>query len=446
MNDRPNLDRLVTDWLWAGAPAHAPQRVLATALDRVAGVGQERAIGGRWFDSWAATTPRLRLALVLVVLAALLGALAGAGALLRQEPRVPATSGPNGWLAYSQHHPETNTDVRNGAMDLYLARTGSGRLMVAGSKGEGGAVLMRAVCPAFSPDGTKLAYAESTNPHEINNTDVWATRAVVVLTLDGAGQIDARSIRISVPGTGVDPCPGWSPDGASLVVLAGAPAQLATARVAQETAIVPIEGAGSLVDVATFAVSPSGNTIATAGSSGIWLIPIRGGTPRRLVDSDIDGNIAWSPDGTRIVAAIFDPNPTPVGGFDQSIHVFNLDATSETLGYGYGPVWSPDGKRIAFERVPGAGTADAADYLVVADPDGSAPHVIALASLPPVGAGVHYDMSSGSVWSPDGTRLVFASGEDLISVSATGDPAPQLLASSPIGIGGSGMSWQQVRH
>ncbi len=80
-----DLDRVVTDWLVADAPPRAPGRVLAAALEQVAGVGQERPLGGRRFDAWIGRSPRLRWAIVGALLAlALLGAIAGAGALLRQ--------------------------------------------------------------------------------------------------------------------------------------------------------------------------------------------------------------------------------------------------------------------------------------------------------------------------------------------------------------------------
>ena len=89
MKDRLDLDRVVTEWLRSDAPPQAPQGTLASALDRVAGVGQERPFGGRWFDAWIRRSPRLHWAIVLAALAAaaLLGAVAGAGALHRETHR-----------------------------------------------------------------------------------------------------------------------------------------------------------------------------------------------------------------------------------------------------------------------------------------------------------------------------------------------------------------------
>jgi hypothetical protein len=86
MSERPDIDRRVTDWLRSDAQSSAPKGVLAAALDRVAGVGQERPFGGRPFDAWIGRSPRLHWAIVIAALAAaaLLGAVAGAGALWRQ--------------------------------------------------------------------------------------------------------------------------------------------------------------------------------------------------------------------------------------------------------------------------------------------------------------------------------------------------------------------------
>jgi len=466
MNDRSDLEFLVTDWLRAGAPPRAPARVLTRALGQVAAVGQARPIGGRHFDDWIATSPRLRWALIFVVLAALLGTLAGAGALLLREAQlivapVPSSSVtpsqevqlpgiPTGWLAYSQHSGRGGDDTRNGEMDLYLVRAGTAPVKVSASGGEAGTVGVQAVCPAFSPGGTRLAYVESRSPSQVvNNAYVWTTREIVVLTVGVAGRIDAPSVRIpvSVP-AGADPCPAWSPDAQSLVFFTGTPAQLATARVTQGAEIVPVAGADGLAGASTFAVSPDGLRIATAGASGIWLMPSGGGTPQRLFGSAIRGGIAWSPDGTRIVAAMDDSTVSAQGvPTDPSIRVISLDGTSAALGNGYGPVWSPNGDRIAF--VSGSGTE-----IVVADAEARVdhPNVISLISLGSIafpGRFPVHSTYSGVVWSPNGSQLAFACDQGLISVSASGDPAAHLLVTTTDpGYGGiagqTGFAWQPI--
>jgi hypothetical protein len=88
MTGRPDLERLVTDWLMATAPAKAPAGVLDAALERVADLGQERALGVP-FSGRVAGSGWLRWAIVGAALAAaILGAIAGAGAVLRRDEAI----------------------------------------------------------------------------------------------------------------------------------------------------------------------------------------------------------------------------------------------------------------------------------------------------------------------------------------------------------------------
>ena len=104
MNDRLDLDRVVTGWLRASAPPRARAQLLAGTLERVAVVPQDRPFGGRRFDDWIGASPRLHWAIVVALLAvALLGVVAGAGALLRREasPKLDLAPPANGWIAYA---------------------------------------------------------------------------------------------------------------------------------------------------------------------------------------------------------------------------------------------------------------------------------------------------------------------------------------------------------
>ncbi len=88
MNGRPDLERQVRDWLMATAPAQAPRGVLDAALERVADVGQERSLGGP-LGGRVGGSGWLRWAIVGAALAAaILGAIAGAGAVLRREDAI----------------------------------------------------------------------------------------------------------------------------------------------------------------------------------------------------------------------------------------------------------------------------------------------------------------------------------------------------------------------
>lgn len=140
MNDRSNLEFLVTDWLRAAAPARAPDRVLASTLSRVADVGQTRPFGGRRFDDWIGASPRLHWAIVGALLAAaLLGAVAGVGALLRREVGPKLDLAPPADLQafvlstydrMSQMPPVAITTLTDGSVKgrMYVDRSGAVRL------------------------------------------------------------------------------------------------------------------------------------------------------------------------------------------------------------------------------------------------------------------------------------------------------------------------------
>jgi Tol biopolymer transport system component len=161
--------------------------------------------------------------------------------------------------------------------------------------------------PAWSPDGTQIAYAGSEGVNAGDRDGIWITNL--------AGQ----TRQVTTPRDGVaDSGPAWSPDGASL----------AFSRRSE---------AGSAIF-----------TVTAAGERLHQLTPLNGGFSEQP---------AWSPDGARIVfrsgpdvsSSGFEPSQlfsVPVAG----IALTALTRAAPDLDY-RSPTWSPDGSRIIAVRV-----------------------------------------------------------------------------------------------
>jgi hypothetical protein len=146
-----------------------------------------------------------------------------------------------------------------------------------------------------------------------------------------------------------------------------------------------------------------------------------------------DGAFALSPDGTRVALIRTDPNvddASVVSVLDLATGHSTLLAATRTTnppaidvcntstktracqGFDGSPRWSPDGRRIAFERqlmAPEAGaTWDSAAVFVV-DADGSN-----LRRVTP--SGMH---AIGPAWSQDGTRLAFIGSDVVLNADRT---------------------------
>jgi hypothetical protein len=126
---------------------------------------------------------------------------------------------------------------------------------------------------------------------------------------------------------------------------------------------------------------------AQNGEAGVSVMNADGSSPVRLASGLTP---VWSPDGRRIAF---------VGA--GSVTVMNADGSDPiALTPGYAPAWSPDGTQIAFTR-PGGCWADVCGVdLYVMRADGSAVRKLTPSATLP-------DSWQAPSWSPDGTRIGF---------------------------------------
>ncbi|UCG16460.1 MAG: PD40 domain-containing protein [Phycisphaerales bacterium] len=169
--------------------------------------------------------------------------------------------------------------------------------------------------PAWSPDGTQVAFAREYGGSESNHWEI------VVANADGSGETRITD----TPLWDFNLFPAWSPDGQRIAFAAA--------------------GVGGAADV--FLINPDGT-----GRVNITNNP------------ENDQDPAWSPDGSRIVFM-----STRDG--DPEIYVMNADGTGQTRltnrsRRDFRPDWSPDGAKILFQHFDGT-----CDGIWMMNPDGT---------------------------------------------------------------------------
>lgn len=281
--------------------------------------------------------------------------------------------------------PDASRDARPGRIDDPVDAAGSPQ----GATGGGDAGLPGAAAPV--PGAGSPAEATSTGG------DIAYVRGG-----EGGGIYVANSTgtRTSYVGPGQDPA--WSPDGTRLaffecqyyVPFVGAPS------CNPESGVMVMNADGSeprkLTDGFSPAWSPDGTVIAfVRGGSGIRTIRPDGGGDTAVPNTEgVFGAPSWSPDGTRL--AFSQAGDIYVVGVDGSgLH----QLTAPTSGSHLDPAWSPDGARIAFVATDGA-TVDADRDVYTVRVDGT--DVQRLTSDERSASGRTQGHELSPTWTPDG--------------------------------------------
>ncbi len=209
--------------------------------------------------------------------------------------------------------------------------------------------------PAWSPDGSRLAFASTRDGAHL---DIWVADA------DGSGLTNLTPLpdTTGLGESGTEPA--WSPDGTKIAYVyqgdvwtMDAASGAGKVNLTEDPAIAT---AGQ-----SPAWSPDGSTIAYVRSADIWMMAANGAGKRRVTSTtgslSTEKNPDWSPDGRRLV-------------YERSgrIWTMNRDGSQQTAissGGGTAPVWSPEGDRVTFSS--SGYTAPNGPDLFVSRPDGS---------------------------------------------------------------------------
>jgi TolB protein len=192
--------------------------------------------------------------------------------------------------------------------------------------------------PAWSPDGTKLAFASRRDA----NWDIYV--------LDAHGDLTRLT-----DDPAYDGAPAWSPDGRRIAFESSRAGDLdlcvMDADGSDQVNLTPKESAGDYGPT----WSPDGRYIAFTswryGDKDIFIADVESGEIVQLTDSlDIEESPSWSPDGEKL-AFVSERNgfrevhvmevefPPAEGGLTERVTWLTSDDS---------PAWSPDGERLAF--------------------------------------------------------------------------------------------------
>ena len=380
MSTRFDVDRQIASWLVDERPNVAPDGLLEAVTAGVATTRRRRGwqIADRW--TWrheARLRAAARVAVLAAVLAALVLALVWALVLVGSaRPAPPFGLTRAGLIAF---------DSADGI--VVDTADGTARKVIVEPDGQ-------SISPTWSRDGLHLAYW-----HRPGTSGAWS---LVVVNPDGSGSsvvAEGITLRDREEGLAQPSNIAWSPDSRRIAYAAdvGGDHSIFVTTLGRRGAVRITDPSLKAIDPAW---KPDGSVIAfqSEQTSTLHVVAPDGSNEHQL--AALPQTVLWpdwSPDGSAIATMAFVRDPADPEKEQADIFIISADGATVTNvsrdpADEYSPTWSPDGSRLAWDRVPSDGSARA--YLVVARRDG--PNVVEIripADLAP------------PTWSPDGTRI-----------------------------------------